>query len=87
MRNQVGNTATIATSAAVQDLARSQTPVQIRAQFLLGVGQGRAQYPSHQRGRGPNQYLGLDPGLQLAVPALLQNVRFGCLGLDLHPGV
>ena len=85
--NQVGNTATIATSAAVQDRAHSQTPVQTRAQVLHGADQDHAQYPSHLLGRGPNQYLDLDPDLQLAVPALPQNVKFECLEQDLHPGV
>ncbi len=77
VRNRIENTATIATSVVVQDLARSQIPNQTHARFLLGVDHDHAHCLSHPPGHGPNQYLDLDqdPRLRLAVPALLRNAR------------
>ena len=87
MRSRIGNTVTIATLVAVQDLARSQTPNQTHGLLRLGVG--HAQCLSHLRDHGPSQSRNLDPdpGLQLAVPAPLQNARFECVRLSLPPGV
>ena len=81
------NTVTIATSVVVQGLAHFQIPDQTHARFLPGVDQDHAQSPSHQRGHGPSPYQNLDHEVRLAVPVLLQNVRFECLGVDLHPDV